>query len=267
VFRELPDGLAYLRWPRLYEFSIAADGARVACRAVEGCDASVFRHFLFGQVLAVALARQGIEPLHASVVRVGDGAIGFLGDCTFGKSTLLASFVQSGHRVVTDDMLILERRDGEMHAVPGPGRIKLLPDSAGRFLGATASGTLLNPMTTKRSFPLDESQRQRTSLPLRMLFLLPDPDERDVTTSIDVRRATQTGMVRELLKNTFTAYLLDRDRLARQFEHATDVASSVEGFRLRYPAGLDRVAEVRDAIARHARKGLARRLHDGDNHE
>lgn len=267
IFDLASDGTAYLRWRRFYEFSVAADGSRVLYRPLDGCDVSVLRHFLFGQVLAVALVRRGLEPLHAAAVRVGDAAIGFLGDCSFGKSTLIASFAHAGFRVLTDDMLILDRRGGALYARPGSGRIKLWPDSARRFVVDAVSGDPLTPMSTKRSFSLDESRRQRTSLPLRLLFVLPDPDERDRVGPVDIRRLSQAETACELLKSAFTVHVVDRARLERQFEHAAQVASSVDGFRLRYPAGLDRVADLRDAIVRHTTQCLARALHDGESNE
>ncbi len=249
---EMPDGRIYLCWPGWYEFIVAADGSRVAHRPLDGCDRTVFQNFLFAQVLGVALVRRGREPLHAAVVEVGDGAIGFLGDCTFGKSTLLASFLERGHRLVTDDMLMVEHRHGEPHAMPGAGRIKLLPDSAGRFLPHAGCGMPLNPMTTKRSFALDHGSRRGSSLPLRMLYVLPDPDERDAAASIDIRPVSRSEMVRELLKNTFTIHLVGKDRIARQFDAAAQLASSVDGYRLRYPSGLDHLPALRDRIVEHA---------------
>ena len=92
-----------LRWSGWSEFIVASDGSRVTHRPVDGCARTVFQNFLFAQVLGVALVRRGLGPLHASVVEVGGGAIGFLGDCTFGKSTLVASFSKRGYRLVTDD--------------------------------------------------------------------------------------------------------------------------------------------------------------------
>ncbi len=257
VCRPLPGGPTYLRWPHWYEFSVAADGSRVACRPLNGCDRSVLQNFLFGQALAVALVHQGLEPLHAAVVRLGDAAVGFLGDCTFGKSTLLAAFLQAGHRVLTDDLLMLDRRDGGTVALPGTGRIKLLPDSASRLLGDAHAGTPLNPLTTKRAFSVDAARRPRRGLPLRQLFVLPDPDERDRSEAIEIRPATRAEMVRQLLKNTFTDGIVNRDRLARQFAHATDVASEVDGFWLRYPSGLEHLDAIREAIVEHVHRGAA----------
>jgi hypothetical protein len=247
----LPGGPAYLRWPDWYECSVSADGSRVACRWLHGCDRAVLQNFLFGQALAVALVHQGIEPLHAAVVRVNDCAIGFLGDCTFGKSTLLATFLQAGHRAVTDDLLILDRRSGNTVALPGSGRIKLLPDSADRFLDDRDSGMPLNPLTTKCSFPIDASRQQRTGLPLRRLFVLPEPGERDRITSIEIWPASPAEMVHELLKNTFAGQILESARLVRQFDHAVQLATEVDGFRLRYPSGLNHLPALRQAIVEH----------------
>jgi len=251
VCRSLADGTTCLRWPHLYEFWIAADGSRVASHPLDGCDRAVLRNFLFGQVLAIALVRQGIEPLHAAVLRVGDRAVGFLGDCTFGKSTLLAAFLQAGHRVLTDDMLILDRRGEEFVALPGSGRIKLMPDSARAFLDRSARGCRLLPEATKRSFPVGATLRQRTGLPLKPLFLLPTPEERARITSIDIRPVPRIMMVQELLKNTFTTQCLDRERVARQFAFAAQVASDVDGYQLRYPSGLRHLPTLRKAIVEH----------------
>jgi hypothetical protein len=256
VFDEAADGTAYLRWPRLYEFAVAPDGSRIACRALDGCDVTVLQHFLFGQVLAVGLVRQGIEPLHAAVVTIDDAAVAFLGDCTYGKSTLLASFVDAGHRALTDDMLVVVRHNGELLAMPGSGRIKLFPESAGTLF-ENGPGVPLTPSTSKKSFPLNGTQRQPACLPLRLLYVLPTPAERDRAGTIDIRPVSRAAIVRDLVANTFTIHVVSRARLARQFEHATAIASSVDAFQLRYPTGLQHLPALRRAIVDHAQQRLA----------
>jgi hypothetical protein len=257
VFDETADGIAYLRWPHLYEFAVAADGSRVACRPLDGSDVSVLQNFLLGQVLAVALVRQGLEPLHAATVVIDDAAVAFLGDCTYGKSTLLASFADGGYRALTDDMLILDRREGEFRAMPSSGRVKLHADSARLFFDRDA-GARLTPFTEKRSFELDASKQQRTSAPLRLLYVLPTPAERDNTHSIEFRPIPRASVVRELVANTFSTHIVSRERLARQFEHATSIASRVDGFELRYPTGLDHLSAIRRAIVEHAHQRWVR---------
>jgi hypothetical protein len=256
VFDEAADGTAYLRWPHLYEFAVAPDGSRIACRPLDGGDVSVLQNFLLGQVVAVALVRQGLEPLHAAVVVMGDVAVAFLGNCTYGKSTLLAGFAAAGYRALTDDLLMLDRRGGELHALPGPGRVKLLPDSA-RLFFEIGSGVPLTPSTQKRSFELDGSKQQHASVPLRLLYVLPTPAERDNTRSIEIRPVPRADTVRELVANTFTTHIVSRDRLVRQFEHATAIASRVVAFQLRYPTGLNHLPAVRRAILEHSQPWLS----------
>jgi hypothetical protein len=255
TYRELPDGSAYFRWSSLFEFRTSADGSRIACRALDGCDAAVLQNFLVGQALSFALARQGIESWHAAVVGVGDCAIGFLGDCTYGKSTLLASFLHAGYRVLTDDFLVIDFRTGFPLAIPGSGRIKLMPDSAAAFLRDASDGTLLNPHTSKRSFRIDESCFQGTALPLKQLFILPSPVEREQADALEIRPLSRAMMVRALIKNSFNTAALDRQRLARQFLCATEIASSVDGFALRYRPGLPHVSEIRERILDHVHRG------------
>ena len=94
-------------------------------------------------------------------------------------------------------------------------------------------------------------------MPLRQLFVLPDPDERDRITSIEIRPASRAEMVHELLKNTFSGGILDRKRLVRQFAHATQVASEVDGFWLRYPSGLHHLETLQQAIVEHVSRSTA----------
>jgi hypothetical protein len=249
-----PDQSTYVRWSGLYEFRIPANGSRVACRPLGGNDLLVLQNFLFGQALSFALVLQGLEPLHAAAVRVDDAAVGFLGDCTFGKSTLLASFLQAGHRLLTDDVLMIVTRDGQPVALSGSGRIKLNPDSARAFLDDAARSEPLNAQTSKRSFPLDESRLQRTSLPLTHLYALATPDERKNATSISIEPLSQAELFQELLKNSFNVEILTRNRLERQFACAARLAGGITGYRLQYPDGLHHLPLVRQRIVDHVRR-------------
>jgi len=253
VCRLLPDRSAYLRWSGLYEFHIDRSGARVASRPLAGSGLSVLQNFLFAQTLSFALVSQDIEPLHATAVRIDDFAIGFLGDCGFGKSTLLASFVADGFQVLTDDLLVVDLSEDRAIARSGSGRIKLMPDSASVFLGEASRGVPLHPSTTKRSFPLDECHRHTGGLPLECLFVLPPPEERTAAASIELLALSRAALMQELLKNSFIVEMLDRRRIAGQFSFAAQLASRIDGVRLSYPAGLHHLSSLRQRIVQHAR--------------
>lgn len=254
-----PDQSMYVHWSGLYEFRIPADGSRVVCRPLNGVSRTVLQNFLFGQALSFALVLQGLEPLHAAAAQVDDAAIGLLGDCTFGKSTLLAAFVQAGHRLITDDLLMLAPHEGGVVALPGTGRIKLLPDSAQIFLAGTARSEPLSPQTLKRSFPLDGATVQQTALPLKHLFVLAPPEERKGTASIRIEPLSRAALFQQLLKSSYNVEILTRRRLKQQFACAARLADSISGHRLHFPNGLQHLPLVRERIVDHVRRTEAAR--------
>ncbi|HEV8471307.1 MAG TPA: hypothetical protein VGR82_00915 [Methylomirabilota bacterium] len=241
--RALPDGGRYLRWRRLFEFAIDADGRRILARPLPGADAlpRAFETYLLGQVLSFALLARGLEPLHATAVVVGDGAVGFLGDCGRGKSTLGAAFVRAGHALLTDDLLVLRGDDGRLMAAAGPPRIKLFPRVAARVLGDGFHGTPMNDRGPKLVIPLAPAPPR---IALRALYVLrPGAAGRVAIASLSPRQAFV-----ELTRNTFNDCVVDRHRLARQFALAARVAVSVPIKSLAYPRALERLAAVREAV-------------------
>ena len=246
--RSSADGSIYVRWADLYEFYIDKDGARVVCHQLARGSRGVLQNFLFGQALSFALVRQGLEQLHAAVLAVDDMAIGFLGDCTYGKSTLAAAFVRAGYRLVTDDVLMIDWRASGPIALPGSGRIKLEPSSAFALLSNSTHGVLLHPDATKRSFPIAADRLQRTGLRLAHLFVLPSPEERGRIKGMEIRPLSRATMLRELLKSSFNVQLFDRARIERQFAFAAQAASNISGSALRYPYGLHHLPAVREGV-------------------
>jgi len=258
--RESTDESIYLRWADLYEFRVEKDGRQVACRQLAQGSWGVLQNFLFGQVLSFALVRQGLEQLHAAVLAVDDVAIGFLGDCRFGKSTLAAAFMQHGFRLLTDDVLTIEWRPSGPIAHPGSGRIKLQSDSALAWLPSSARGVPLHRQATKRSFPLGGDRLQRTGLPLTHLFVLPSPEEREASDGFDIRPLSRPAMVRELLKSSFNTQLLDRQRIRRQFGFAVQTASTINGCALRYPYGLHHLPTVRERVIAYVHQNVGHQM-------
>ena len=106
-YAALEDGSTYVCWEGVGEFLVAANGRRITSRPAADASRESFQVYMLGQALSFALVKQRFEPLHATAIVVDDRAIAFLGGSAFGKSTLAASFLAAGHRLVTDDLLIL----------------------------------------------------------------------------------------------------------------------------------------------------------------
>src|SRR5262249_3466189 len=126
----LVDGSIYARWADVGEFLVSRNGSTIGCRRFHTATEESFQVYLLGQALSFALVQSGSEPLHGTVVVIGGDAVAFLGQSGFGKSTLAASLLASGHQMLTDDLLMLQIKKGRVTAYPGPGRIKLFPNDA-----------------------------------------------------------------------------------------------------------------------------------------
>jgi hypothetical protein len=244
----LRDASIYLRWSGLFEFLISANGRRIACRALTGVSRDAFHAYLIGQVLSFALVKQGIEPLHATVVVVNGQAVAFLGDCGYGKSSLAAAFLQAGHPLLTDDLLVVNEEGPGFSAYPGPPRIKLFPEIANRLLGEGVKGTPMNNLTPKLIIPLDDHWSHRGAAPLRALYVLAPAGPASRCKKVTVRLLSQRRAFLELLRNSFNCLVIEPERLKRQFLLATRLASKVPIKLLSYPRTLTLLPLVREAI-------------------
>jgi hypothetical protein len=243
-YHQLADGSTHLRWRGLAEFLISRDGSSIGWRALAPGTQEAFRGYLLAQVLSFSLLARGREPLHASAVTAGGGAIAFLGDCGAGKSSLTAAFLRAGHRLVTDDLLVLGRRQGGYAVEPGVGRIKLFPTVARRLLGKRRVAPRMTPGTTKLVLPLPHAMTVRRPLPLHTLYLLARGR------SVRVTDVTPAAALLEILRDAFNTVSLDPARLARQFRFARAVATRVRIRRVFYPRRFAVIDQVRDAILR-----------------
>lgn len=246
----LPDGSHYLRWSGLFEFLIAANGRRIACRSLDGAALEAFQTYLLGQVLSFALLKQGVEPLHSTAVIVEGEAVGFIGDCGYGKSSLGAAFLQAGHPLLTDDLLVVKEAGDVFMTHPGPPRIKLFPDIAKSLLGERVTGTPMNPLTPKLVIPLGKDQTmvwQEVS-PLKAIYVLRPPWETPRGDRITIRPLSPRQAFVELLKNTFNAMVVEPARLERQFEVTARLANRIPVKSLSFPRNLARLPAVREAI-------------------
>jgi hypothetical protein len=203
---------------------------------------------MLGQALSFALVKQRFEPLHATVVVVDDHAAAFLGKSGFGKSSLAACFLEAGHRLLTDDLLLLHDTHGRILAYPGPPRIKLFPKVAARFLGLPEHRVPMNGDTTKLILPIDEHRRSALAVELTAIYSLTAPRDACRTDRVSSEPLARRDGFVELVKATFNRQLVSPERLARQIDVMTHLADRVPVRRLGYPRKIDCLKDVRDVV-------------------
>ena len=243
----LADGRTYLQWPDRFEFLISADGGQIAARPLRDGAIEGFHTHLLGQALSFALIRQGLDPLHATAVTIGGAGAAFLGRSGFGKSSLAASFIGAGHQLLTDDLLVLTDGPSGLSAQPGPPRLKLHPHSARRLMPGARGTPMLRHMP-KLLFPLKPGQVASGPANLRVLYVIAPPAPRTERTRVSIRRLGGRQACLALIRNTFNASIVERDRLQRQLAFAARVASAIPIKTLSYPRSFGWLPAVRDAI-------------------
>jgi hypothetical protein len=209
---------------------------------------------MLGQALSFALVRLGFEPIHGTAVEADGEAIVFLGDSGFGKSTLAASFLSIGHRMLTDDLLILRQSEGRVFAYPGPPRIKVFLDTAGRFLRGAADSAPMNLDTEKLIVPLESREVCSVPVPIRATFALVPPRDAVFEKHVRVEPISGSEAFLELVKNTFNRRIMDADRLRRQIDETAHLVNLLSIRRLSVPRNLSELDAVRDAIIAASRR-------------
>ncbi len=244
----LRDGWDYLRWSGLFEFLIAPDGRRIACRSLDGPASEAFQTYLLGQVLSFALLKRGIEPLHSTAIVIDQSAVGFVGDCGYGKSSLGAAFLQAGYPLLTDDLLVIKEEGHGILAYPGPPRIKLLPEIAQTLLGDRVTGAPMNPQTSKLVIPLEPYQAAQAAVPLKTIYVLRPPAPGPQRTRVTIRTLSQRRACLELIASTFNPVVVEPARLKRQFDLAARLARRIPVKSLSFPRSIACLPAVREAI-------------------
>jgi len=247
-YAHLHDGSSYVRWSHLGEFLVSADGRRIMCRWIGKIPSESFQVYLLGQALSFALVKKGFEPLHATAVEMNGEAVVFLGTSGLGKSSLAGYLIQAGHRLITDDMLMLRKNGAEFQACPGPARIKLFPSMAKRFLGILTTGVPMNRKAEKLILPLNSDQRCPSSIPLKAIYTLFFAHVGGEGQPVKIEpMSSREGFV-HLVSHTFNYLIVDKDRLHRQFTETAAVAAAVPVKKLIYSRRFSCLTAVRQAI-------------------
>jgi hypothetical protein len=125
-----------LSGPRYGRHVLSRDGRRLRC-VPDSTRTDDWQRFMIGQVLPFAAALNGLEVLHASAVTVSGGAVALLGASGAGKTSLALALCRRGAQFLADDVLALERRNGELFAHPGTPAAGVAHAEFARLAGRT----------------------------------------------------------------------------------------------------------------------------------
>ena len=224
------------------------DGRRIEVGPVSGATAKVVRAFVLGSAWAALLHQRGAFPMHAGVVKVGDGAVALCGRSGVGKSTAVACLARRGHRVVSDDLCRLEVPAGSSPQVwPSAPRLKLSHETLDAA-GCSAAGLA-------RELPPEFGSGAKfyvapawcgpsQPLPLRAIYVL------EWGRSNTVRLRGMTALRRFLAAATYRPWLLHSPaEQARYWRLGTEVAQRVPVWELTRPREWQALEWAVDTVA------------------
>jgi hypothetical protein len=225
-------------------FFVSSDAKEVFCRPTDGTPSDTVRHLFLDQVVPLLLSAWGKLVLHASGVAGPDGTLAFIGVAGAGKSTMAASFLADGYKVLTDDCLIIEPDNASFTVRANYPGLRLWPDTAAAVLGEGLATSDVAHYTRKRR--VVAAQEQPEVVPLRRLYLLAEPEPDSAAIAIETLPPAEAFI--ELVKYTFRLDVSDRKKLAEEFGPFSRLVSSGYVKRLRYPRDLSTLSQVKDAI-------------------
>ncbi|UZK68993.1 hypothetical protein OKW76_13320 [Sphingomonas sp. S1-29] len=166
---QMADERFLLAVPGIVRMAISA--RREIRYALDGGDARDAAPFVGGTGFGILLHQRGRIVLHASAVRVGDGAALFCGPSGAGKSTLAAGLVGAGHALLADDFCAITIDPDRGAMVHPDGRQLKLWDNAIASLSLEAQRA--DPVRAKlRKFHVEPHAAVTAPLPVRAVYVL-----------------------------------------------------------------------------------------------
>jgi len=246
-----------LHFPRAGDFYMGDDSIHL-CPAADG-DAVLAENFLLGPVLSLWLERRGIRMLHAAVCAVDGYAVAFLALSQSGKTSLAAALMQAGAALLSDDLLALERVNGDWVARAGYPQMRMWPEQVNHFLGEGLALDPVHPLREKLRVPVGGGfgRFQVEALPLRAIYL-PERRPEPLDAAVEFQAASPGSGLMELVRHSFLNRLVHAVGIQPQrFPLLADITRAVPIRRISYPSGMAQISAVAEAVLSDVR-GLTR---------
>jgi hypothetical protein len=218
---------------------LSSDGGRLV-GAVGRNGEDAWQRLLIAQALPFAAVLQGLEVLHASAVVSGGGAVALSGHSGSGKTSLALELCRRGAGFLADDVLALERLDGELVGHPG-APVAGIDRAEAERLSAGGDPGGQEVFTADSREQVARMPASASPTPLRTLFFLDRRPDGPARPCFEVAADAQA-----LLSSTFNLVLTGPQRLERLLDACSLLAACrVERIACGPAVG---VAELGDAV-------------------
>lgn len=244
--------------PHRMTYLVAATGAQVYAgwdyppeTAHEALHAAI--SLLHSRVLSLALTLRGLLCLHGAALAWEHGAFAILGNTGAGKSTLAASLLDAGCRLMADDKVVVNACDTGWSVAPGMDQLRLWPDTLVHMERDPDALVRVFRRNDKRFLPVAE-RAATSSLPLRAIYILSERSIADVSPVLE--KLTPAAALFHLLNQRLGASMRTPTQMADDMNRLKQIAQSVPTYLVQRPDNLARLPQtvemMLDDIQRHA---------------
>jgi hypothetical protein len=235
-----------LRLPGIANYYVR-NGVEIVVQKDAGAPELDVRSYLMGNLFAVLCHQRGLLPLHASAIATPQGAVAFLGASGAGKSSIAAFLARRGHRILADDICLVDpAAPRERRVLPMAPWLKLWSATLDA-MGESSHGL-------SRIFSDDEKYRyvlqpQEAPTPLAELILLERAEGQAVAT---FEPLTPVHALHAMLDFTYQSWLVrETGRIDRYFLRCGQALDGVRVTRMRRPWGFEAMDATLEALEAH----------------
>jgi hypothetical protein len=187
--------------------------------------------FVEGNILAHALAADGLLALHSSAVEVDGQAVAIVGPSGMGKSTIAALLCAAGAGLVSDDVLRVDSAYPRPVCFPGTRALRLRPAAAS--LAGAINATAVDETADGRTKVMP-ARRADTPLPVTAA-ILPEPSRE--AEALEVTRLGPIDGLKQLISNPRLVAWRAPEQIGKLFQLTAEVAPGLRIYRARVPWG------------------------------
>jgi hypothetical protein len=238
----------FLHWEDAGSLSVRR-GREIIVDPFPGVEERIIRVCILGPALGVLLHQRGQLVLHASAVALDGGAVAFLGEAGWGKSTMAAALYARGHGIVADDVTAVQAEKAHPIVHPGFPQLKLWPEAAIAVGDVPETLPRIEPSLEKRALPAAH-EFSRDPLPLRCIYVLAESETQEIEPL-----GSQEALV-ELVRHSYTSRLLRVVGASSHFLQCSNVVKNVTIRSLKRPRSLASLSDLAQLVGKDLAEAL-----------
>ncbi|MCI8544576.1 MAG: hypothetical protein HFH95_14960 [Lachnospiraceae bacterium] len=197
-----------------------------------------WKEILTRYILPICFCDMGWLVLHATQIASQNTGFSFmiLGPSGVGKSTLTYDFFKSGYEVLSDDMVVLDRRCQSRWYNP---YVKLTKDACNHFSVRYTEKTNKERILISRTYLEKQTECRR-------LFILDPVDERK--REIEIMPIIGLNKIIKLYPSFYNNDIISPEIRRKQMSRLMEISSQLDVYRIHYEKKYENIKNIKEAI-------------------